>query len=367
MNSGNNQAFLSLVRLGIGHTSDFAYKDIKWNEIEELAAEQGLAAIVLDGIDRIQEGLRPPQDVMLQWIGEVLRNYEWRYDAYKNTIAEMAEFYNSHSFKMMVLKGYACSLDWPKPEHRPCGDIDIWQFGKQKDADEALVKANTNRTDKTDYFTIDNSHHHHTVFNWGEFTVENHYDFVNVHANRTNAQMEVLFKELGKDDSHWVELHGEKVYVPSPNLHALFLLRHAIIEFAASGISLRQLLDWAFFVEKHGCDVDWHRLENVLEKYGMKELYGIFNAICVEDLVFKSDIFNYVQFNPSTKDRVLNEILCPTYDKTKAHDSMVIKRILFKFGRWKDNAWKRKLCSNDSSWSTFWNNAWGHVLKPASI
>lgn len=93
---------------------------------------------------------------------------------------------------MMVLKGYACSLNWPKPEHRPCGDIDIWLFGQQKEADKALSKEKG--------IEIDKSHHHHTVFYWGEFMVENHYDFINVHQNKTNAKLEKVLKELGKDD-----------------------------------------------------------------------------------------------------------------------------------------------------------------------
>lgn len=38
---------------------------------------------------------------------------------------------------MMVLKGYGLSLNYLKPSHRPCGDIDIWLFGKQKEADDA--------------------------------------------------------------------------------------------------------------------------------------------------------------------------------------------------------------------------------------
>ena len=359
MESKVYQDFLALVRAGIGKAQIYPLSNVDWRAIQTIAEQQGLYAIVLDGIEKLPENNRPKQELLLEWIGEVLQSYEYRYDIYKKAIAKMAGFYNSHGYKMMILKGYACSLDWPKSEHRPCGDIDIWQFGKQKEADVVIKR------DKG--LEIDSSHHHHTVFNWGDFTVENHFDFVNVHANHTNAQLETIFKELGKDDTRFIELQGEKVYLPSPNLHALFLLRHAIIEFAASGISLRQLLDWAFFVEKHGNEVDWHWLESVLENYGMKELYGIFNAICVEEFGFKSEIFNYVQFNPSTKDRVLNEILFPKYDKTKAHDSIVIKRIFFKFRRWKGNAWKRKLCSNDSSWSTFWNNVWGHLLKPASV
>ncbi len=201
----------------------------------------------------------------------------------------------------MVLKGYACSLDWPKPNHRPCGDIDIWQFGHWKEADAALAKEKG--------IKIDHSHHHHTVFFWGDFMVENHYDFVNVHHSKSNAKLERMFKELGDDDSQFVEINGQKVYLPSSNLHALFLLRHAMIEFAATGINLRQLLDWVFFAQKHKTEIDWNWLEDILEQFGMKRLYDVFNAICVGDLGFDVTIFPRAQFDPILKDKVLSELL----------------------------------------------------------
>lgn len=70
----------------------------------------------------------------------MLQNYEYRYELYRRAIAELAGFYGEYGLKMMILKGYTCSLDWPKPEHRPCGDIDIWQFGKQNEADAFIRK-----------------------------------------------------------------------------------------------------------------------------------------------------------------------------------------------------------------------------------
>lgn len=303
--------FLSLVRYGIGHSPYALPKIANWVSIQDLANKQGLSAIVIDGIERVPDRLRPPQMLLLQWIGDLMHNYEARYRSYENAIAELAGFYNSHGYKMMILKGYACSLDWPKPEHRPCGDIDIWLFGQQKGAD-ALISSD-NR------IKIDSSHHHHTVFNWGEFIVENHYDFVNVHAHRSSAELEKVFKELGKDDSHFVEVKDAstgsayRVYLPSPNLHALFLIKHMVSHFAAAEISLRQVLDWAFFVEKHGKEVDWEWLQSMLDKYHMIEFFNLINAICVEDLGFAAGLFPTVQFLPSLKEKVLDDILQPEY------------------------------------------------------
>lgn len=199
----NHETLLALTRNGIGHSvADNLSGQVVWEDIQELANTHGLSAVVLDGIEKLQDNKRPPKELLLQWIGNTLQSYEQRYELYRKTIAEIAGWHNSHGYKMMVLKGYACSLNWPKPEHRPCGDIDIWQFGKQKEADEVLAREKG--------IKIDNSHHHHTVFTWRDFTVENHYDFLNVHHHKSNVEIEAILKELGQDDSHYVELYGEK-------------------------------------------------------------------------------------------------------------------------------------------------------------
>ena len=357
MKSGNQESFLALIRLGVGLSVSDLPQTIDWQAVQALAIKQGLTAIVIDGIEKLPESLRPPKEVLFEWIGQVLQEYEHRYELYRRTIAEMAGFYNGHGLKMMVLKGYSCSLDWPKPEHRPAGDIDIWQFGEYKKADELITKEKG--------IKVNTNEHHHTVFYWKGFMVENHYDFINVHHHKSNAQIEKILKSLGEDDSHFVDLLGEKVYIPSPNLHALFLLRHAIIEFAACGLNFRQVLDWAFFVKKHGDKVDWEWLYVVLDKFHMRGFFNAINAICVKELGFDSGDYTYIQFNPIIKDKVLSELFSPEFEGGKP--TKLFPRITWKIRRWKANEWKHQLCYDESMWSAFWSGVWTHLLKPSSI
>lgn len=376
--------FLQLVRLGIGHepvdgSRLTIHGSVDWELVLSLAEKQGLSAVVADGIDWLKvhggesTAILSPKPVMLQLIGSVLRNYEYRHELYRRAIAELTGFYNSHGFKMMVLKGFACALDWPKPEHRPSGDIDIWLFGQYREADAVLA------TEKG--ITIDNSHHHHTVFYWRDFMVENHYDFINVHARRSNARLERIFKELGDasniDDNEnkgtripWVEEYGERVYLPSANLHALFLIRHAVAHFAAAEITLRQVLDWAFFVDKHGSEVDWPWLMGVLEEFGLRRFFDVLNAICVEDLGFAfngSGVYGLQlqDVDKALKARVLGDILEPEFNEEQP--KRLLPRVWFRYRRWQANGWKQRLCYNESRWSAFWSGVWNHLLKPSSI
>lgn len=364
MDKNLQEAFLSLVRLGIDVNASFPSKAVEWTAMKALAERQGLSAIILDGIERLPEDQQPPQLMLLTWIGRVMQGYEGHYEAYRKAVVELTAFYNAQGFKMMLLKGLACGRDWTNPAHRPYGDIDIWLFGRQKEADRILASEMG--------INVDNSHHHHTVFNWMGFTVENHYDFVNVHAHKSSRELEKVFKELGQDDSHSVEVMGDasicsatKVYLPSPNLHALFLIKHMAAHFAAVGITLRQVLDWAFFVEKHSKEVDWEWLDGMLVKYHMREFVNCINAICVEDLGFHADIFPSMQIDPELKERVLNDILDPKYAAAEPQGFM--NRMIYKYQRWQGNAWKQRLCYSESRWSSFWTGIWAKILKPASI
>lgn len=357
ISSNKYDAFLALVRLGIGHEGGGLSKEIDWISIKALADTHGLSAIIVDGIGRLPEKMRPPKSLTLQWIGEVLQSYEHRYAIYENAIGSLAAFYNQHGYKMMVLKGYACSLDWPNPKHRPCGDIDIWQFGEQIVADICLMNEKG--------INVDMTQHHHTVFYWDGFMVENHFDFLNVHHHKSNMALETILKDLGRDDSYYTNINSEKVYLPSPNLHALFLLRHTMGHFAAEHVQLRQILDWAFLVKNHSNDINWGWLEDVLAKYGMMPMYQIINAICVDDLGFDATIFPSYDVDYNLKERVLNEILEPEFGF--GLPGGLRERTLFKIRRWFGSTWKHKLCYKESAWSAFWSGVWSHLLKPSSI
>lgn len=382
----SKDALLQLVRLGIGTSKEAKIsKDIDWESVETFAEKQGMLGVVYDGIIRLAEIAENadilPLTVKLRWMGKVIQEYEHRYVAYKKAEADLAAWYHAHGYRMMVLKGLACGVDWPKPEHRPYGDIDIWLFGKQEEADKEMVSSFRFQDPS---FKIDNSHHHHTVFQWQGFTVEDHYDFLNVHHHKSNEELEALLKSLvfRVECLESVDSGELKVYLPPANFNALFLLRHAMSHFASTGMNLRQLLDWAFFVEKQGKEVDWEWLQGVLKKYGMEKMFDVINAICVEDLGFNlveslgfsvrssssraeaESQLKSVEFI-KLKGRVLSDILEPEInEKSPRH---VWKRVPFKYRRWKANAWKHELCFNDSMGSAFWSGVKNHLMKPASI
>lgn len=361
--SDNCKTFLSLVRLGIGHEVEELPGQIDWPRMKALAAEQGLSAIMFDGAGELNnrsllnEGRSMDSKLKKQWIGIVIQGHENKYADYRTRIGQLAYFYNEHGFKLMVLKGYGLSLNYPIPSHRPVGDIDIWAFGRYKEADAAL--------NKEFGIQIDNSHHHHTVFNFMDYPVENHYDWVNVHAHKSSAEIEKIFKDMAMDDSYWTEIDDQRVYLPSPNLHALFLLRHSMSHFASTSMNLRQFLDWAFFVEKHTGEIDWKWLLETLGRFKMTDFFMCLNVICVRYLGFDSGIFPPIKVDSALSTRILADTLAPEFSETSPKG--FLSRVTFKYHRWRANNWKQRLCYPESSLQTFLSGLWNHLLKPSSI
>ena len=107
MDTDFRNSFISLLRLGIGHYVSPLPENINWQQVQSFANRQGLTAIVIDGIEGLPERLRPSKDVLLEWIGEVLQNYEYRYKVYCHTLADLAGFYHSHGFIFLIFN-YTC-------------------------------------------------------------------------------------------------------------------------------------------------------------------------------------------------------------------------------------------------------------------
>lgn len=368
------EALFALLRLGLSlesncnnNTDIYTLLDCKkWRNIFQLSIQQGVNAIAADGLQLLLENpnnkellksldVAPLKLQKMQWLGSSL-TIERIYEQHKHVMSELAAFYRTHGIKMLVAKGYGLSLNYPVPNHRPLGDIDIWLFGEQKRGDNAL----SGKGVKIDY-----GHHHHTIFNYKGVTIENYSDFLCVPGHRKNASYERLLKRLAYEESVRSEINGEEIYYPSANFNALFILKHSATHFASTEMNLRQLLDWGTFVLKHGKDVDWIFVVKVTKQYNLYHFMNCQNALCVDYLGFPLDVFPAFERNKELETRVLNDILSPEFNK-KAPEGF-LKGLLFKYERWRANVWKHKITFPESLTETLLTQIFAHIQKPASL
>lgn len=373
-----NQLFLNLVRIGIGHVtvnnSRLMVKgsdSVDWVALKALAEQQGLSAVVLDGLNNVHgEGFMVKgssnsalatdselstlnTQLKLEWIGEVLQ-YEQRYAVYERNIRNLAAFYRKHGIRMMVLKGYGLSQNYPVPHHRPCGDLDIYLFGDQEKADMLIGEEFG--------IKIDNSHHHHSVFQFQGETVENHYDFLNVYVRKSNKRMEVKLKEIANSNLDLNVNLNDNIVFPSVEFNAIYLLRHCAAHFASTEMTVRQVLDWAFFMEKHHREIKWEEYIPYIKQEGMFKFYNLLGLFCMSHLGFDASIFHGLYSDELIK-RFSNEILEPEFKDRE--NGRLLHSLSVKPRRWWHNRWKNRLCYPDSAWEEFVYGLWAKVLKPS--
>lgn len=344
---------LKLVRLGIGKGSDNKLpQSLDWQEIYNLAEMQNVTAIALDGINNtFEKGVELDIDFQtkMDWIG-ASQQVEVYYKEHEKNMLQLALFYQKYGIKMMVLKGYGLSLNYPIPNHRAPGDIDIYLFGDYEKGDR-LVESELG-------IEIDRSHHHHTVFMFQGESVENHYDFLNVHVRKSNQRMERKLKEILNTNL----TNDTNVYLPSTEFNAIYLLRHCAAHFASTHMSIRQVLDWGLFMEKHHKEIDWKPYKSYLKQEGMCSFYNLMGLFCMHHLGFDASVFNGLYEDEIFK-RFSNEILTPEFKDKE--DGSLIHSLSVKPRRWWHNRWKNRLCYPDSAWSEFAYGLWAKILKPS--
>lgn len=372
--------YRGLLQLLCGYGHSFALDDMSeqsWHKLYDVAAEQGVLAVAWDGMSRHETenacslSASLDQALKIRWAINV-EQIEKRYAKQKNAIATMSRFFAKHGIHMLILKGYGLSLNYPVPEHRPCGDVDIWLFGVEKDASGMTVI--TNVQSKADKLLreelnlpIDEDKHHHTVFYLDGVMVENHYDFLNVHSHVSNRLIEARLQSLVRERMETVSVDGETVYLPSADFNALFLLRHSAVHFAAERIGLRHLLDWKYFVEKSAATIDWASLERFAVEMNMHRFMHCINGICVDYLGMSESLLPPFERDRNLEQRVLAEIFTPEFSEPKPSNAGLLRSWSYMFRRWWANRWKHRIVYREGLVTTFFVQLRSHLMKPKSL
>lgn len=334
-----------------------------WATVCALASAQGVLSVAWDGLQHLTAGGRLPADCRpdhaqkMQWAYSVDR-MERCYARQSSVLGKLAGFYAGHGIRMLLLKGCGLSLNYPVPAHRPCGDIDIWLFGKQREADAFL------RAEKG--IGIDEGKHHHTVFQVNGVMVENHYDFLNVHSHASNREIEHRLRALAAEEGETICLSGEKIFLPSPDFNALFLLRHAAVHFAAVKMGLRQVLDWALFVQRYHTRIDWPQLERIAREQNMTRFLNCMNALSIDCLGISPDCFPPFERDRALEARVLHDIFYPRLAEA-APGGGIAGVLIHKCRRWWANRWKHRMVYREGLLRTFFVQLYSHLLKPDSL
>ena len=122
--------FFELIQITLGNREQFSRmpSEKEWVQLYQLANKQSLTSFLIEGMNRVKnvnDDLNLKQGLVLEWIGVGLQTEA--YNKVQNQRArELCELFKEGGFRGCILKGQGTAMYYEHPEHRQCGDIDIW-------------------------------------------------------------------------------------------------------------------------------------------------------------------------------------------------------------------------------------------------
>lgn len=327
-----------LLRTALGDGTEVSLPEgVDWKAVVDLAFEQGVAALVVDGLQKAGENALLDsdelEDLRYELFGEALACEE-DYSKYQQTIEKLASMYGSEGIEMLLLKGYGLSLNYPVPAHRPMGDIDVYLYGRGG-AGDALVQ-------KSFGCDVKQNEDKHSIFAIDGITVENHACFVNDSVHPSLKWLnDFLIEEAKSGTRHTIG--GSQIVMPSAMFNALFIPFHCAGHFVHGEASVRQLCDWVCFVQKHSSEIDWNVVESKAKEAGFWRFYCCLNGIVQEHLGVSSPLLPEWPRDRELEARVIEEILAPR---------KVVKSLLGKVYRFFASGWKYRMVYDDSMFAS---------------
>ena len=144
----NRQALLELIKAGLWGKADAKLnvehnlnEDVDWEKVYQLAHEQSVLGLVLQGIEWFQaqgSRLKVPQVLLLQWIGEV-QMIKQRNKDMNAFVADIIEKLRKESIHPILVKGQGIAQCYEKPLLRTCGDVDLLMSGEDYNKAKAFL------------------------------------------------------------------------------------------------------------------------------------------------------------------------------------------------------------------------------------
>ena len=311
----------------------------RWWSLFRLLQQNHVSSLASEAFAHMEQ--KPPREVYIPWLSERQKADSW-YHHQNEVQQEIVSLMQQGGIETLVLKGTRLAQLYPQPGLREFGDLDLYFYDRHDEAD-ALAK-------KQLHVAIGNEAHHHSKYNYRGVTVESHYDFINSHTPRSNRRYEERLKELA----------------PTANFEVLFLLRHMACHFAASRITLRDVVDWHLLTAAHKEHVDWESVANAAAEAGMATFVAVLNSIASRRL--GSQVLMECSSDRALAYRVEHDIVYGDKSLRGDNENDGFSRLAWKIRRYRANRWKQPLVySHDSRLSLLLSSISSHALKPQSI
>lgn len=254
--------FFELLQISLGNREKLSRVPTRteWITLYEESEKQSILGVMLGGIERLPEELRPPRDILLQWIG-VVRIIEDNNKLVNRRCSELASIISNAGYRCCLLKGQGNAVMYPTPYRRTPGDIDIWIEGGKEKIIKFVHKL---------FPQVSIQYHHMDFPIFEDVEVEVHYlpSFCYNKIHNKRLQQYFAKKSIAQFDNY-VIIDGTTISVPTVSFNLVFQLSHMMRHFFTQGIGLRHAIDFYYLLCQNVNDDEMCEAISVMKHCGM--------------------------------------------------------------------------------------------------
>ena len=284
----NQQAFFELLRTGLwgnGNPDIRIDGSTDWNEVYQLAQEQSVQGIVLQGIEWFKNhNLNPdldlniPRVLLLQWIGEV-QVIEQQNKDMNAFIADLIEKLRKADIYALLVKGQGIAQCYEKPLWRCSGDVDLLlSYDNYQKAKTLLIPFASEV--ESEYEGI--SHLGMTIDGW---VVELHGSLRVGLPQRINRVLDDIQEDTFYRGNVRSRLNGQtQIFMLGKENDIIYVFVHFFNHFYKEGVGLRQICDWCRLMWTYRDSLNYGLLEQRIKRTGLVSEWKAFYALATKYL-----------------------------------------------------------------------------------
>ena len=277
---GTDSQFFALLRSGLWNEVPERAPFVggtDWESLHHLASRQTVTPLVTDGINRLPKELLPAEPERLDpFLGDLMAtaNRNRVLDAFIPKLFDALE-----GIPVVLVKGQALAQDYPDPERRQPGDIDLLLLPSSYEAAKEILlpKATKVLEEEKEIW--------HQGMRFRSVEVEIHGSISTLMSRKLDRKLAALLEEqFDGRPFPVVSIGGAEIPVPDADFNAVYIFVHFLQHYWSGGVGLRQLVDWMTFVTVHKRDIHPVVLEVRLKDLGLLRLWKVFTGFAQEYL-----------------------------------------------------------------------------------
>ena len=272
--------FFALLRSGLWNEvperAPFA-GGVDWEALYRLAFAQTVVPLVTDGVNRLPQEFLPAEPERLDpFLGDMMATAKRN----RQLDAFIPKLFSAlQGIPTVLIKGQSLAQDYPDPERRQPGDIDLLLLPESYEAAKAVLLPKATKVLEEEKAIWHQGMRFHSI------EVEIHGSISTLMSRELDRKLAALLEEQFDGRAFpTVPIGGADVPVPEADFNAIYIFVHFLHHYWAGGVGLRQFVDWMTFVSVHKRDIHPVILEKRLQDLGLLDVWKTFTGFAQEYL-----------------------------------------------------------------------------------